>query len=85
MFEQPHSLRLHELGDHVAQHGADSVEPLIGVADVRQASLIEQDLLHDKDGDCLGELGARLHDAQAEGYDLGREEEVDNGVVIILL
>ena len=85
MLEQTNSLSLHQLIDHVAEDSSNSIEPLVGVADVGQASLIEQDLLHDKDGDCLGELGARLHDAQAEGYDLGREEEVDNGVVIILL
>lgn len=72
VLEQPHSLRLHELVDHVAQYGADGVEPLIGVADVRQAGLVEEDLLHDEDGDRLGELRARLHNAQTERYDLGR-------------
>lgn len=85
MLEQPHCLRLHELVDHVAQDGADGVEPLVGVADVRQAGLVEEDLLHNEDGDRLGELRARLHDAQAEGYDLGREEEVDDGIVVVLL
>jgi hypothetical protein len=85
MLEQSHSLRLHKLVHHIAQHSSNSIEPLIGVADIRQASLIEQNLLNDEDGDGFGELWARLHDTKAKGYDLGREEEVDDGVVVILL
>ena len=35
MFQEPHSLRLDELVDHVAEDGADGVEPLVCVADIR--------------------------------------------------
>ena len=85
VLEKPNSLGLDELVDHIAEHGANSVKAFIGVADVRQASLIKKDLLNDEDGDCFGELRARLHDAEAEGDDLSREEEMDDRVVVILL
>jgi hypothetical protein len=56
MLEQSHSLRLHKLVHHIAQNGSDSVEPLVGVANIRQARLIEQNLLNDENGDGFGEL-----------------------------
>jgi len=85
MFQQSHRLRLHQLRHHVAEHRSDSVESLIGVADVGETGLVEEDLLDDEDGDCLGELRASLHDAQAEGNDLGGKEEVDDLGVVVLL
>lgn len=85
MLQQPHSLRLHELVDHVAEHSPDGVEALVGVTDVREPGLVQQNLLHNEDGDCLGEFGARLHDAQAERDDFRGQKEVNNGVVIVLL
>lgn len=56
MLEQSHSLRLHKLVHHIAQHSSDSIEPLIGVADIRQARLIKQNFLNDENGDSFGEL-----------------------------
>lgn len=56
MLEQPCSLRLDELGNHVAENGANGVEPLIGGADVVEAVVVEQNLLHNKDGDSLAKF-----------------------------
>ena len=78
VLEEADRLVLDELGDHVAEHGADGEEALVRLADVGEADVVEQDLLHDEDGDRLAELGARLHDAQAQRDDLGREQEVDH-------
>jgi hypothetical protein len=55
------------------------------MTNVCQSSLVKKDLLDDEDGDSFGEFGARFHDAETEGNDFGREEEVDDGVVVILL
>ena len=85
MLEQSHSLSLNELVHHVAEHSSNGVETFVCLANVRQSGLVEQDFLNNEDGDGLGELGARLHDAQAEGYDLGRQEEVYDSVVVVLL
>lgn len=85
MLEQAHSLRLHKLIDHVAQDSANGEEALVGVTDVREPCLVKQNLLHDEDGDSFGELRACLHDAKAEGYNFRGKQEMDHGVVVILL
>jgi len=51
MLQEPNSLRLDELVDHVAEDGADGVEPLVCVAYIRQARLVQKNLLNDKDSD----------------------------------
>ncbi len=84
MLEEPGSLLLDQLGDHIAQDGADGIEALVGGADVVQAVVVQQDLLDDKDGDGLAKLRAGLHDAQAKGDDLSREEKVNHLRRIIL-
>jgi hypothetical protein len=85
VFEEADGLGLDELVDHVAEDGADGKEALVGVTDVGEPGLVEEDLLHDEDRDSLGEFRAGLHDAQAERDDLRREEEVDHRVVVVLL
>lgn len=55
------------------------------MADVRQSRLIKEDLLDDENRDGFGQLRASLHDAQAEGDDLGGEKEVDDCGVVVLL
>lgn len=85
MFEESDSLRLDELIDHVAKDGTDGEKALIGVTDVREPSLVKEDLLYDEDCYRLGELRAGFHDAEAEGNNLCGKEEVYYGVVIILL
>lgn len=84
MLEQASRLLLDELANHVAEHGADGVEPLVGSADIVESIVIEEDLLNDEYGDRLAQLGAGLHDAQAERDDLCGQEEVDDfgGVVL---
>jgi len=84
VLEQTDGLLLDQLVDHVAKHGADGVEALVRLTDVGQAGIVEQDLLDDEDRDGLAQLGAGLHDAEAQGDDLRREEEVDHlgGVVL---
>jgi len=85
MLQQPDSLGIDELGDHVAQDRADRVESLVGVADVSQPCLVEEDLLDDEDRHRLGELRAGLHDTEAERNDFGGQQEVNDGRVVILL
>lgn len=85
MLEQSHRLSLDKLVDHVTQDGSNGVEAFVGVADVREASLVEKDLLNDEDRNCLGEFRAGLHNAQAQRDDFGRKQEVDDSVVVILL
>ena len=85
MLEQADGLGVHQLSDHIAEDGADGVEALVCLADVPEAGFVEEDLLNDEDGNGLGELGARLHDAQAERDDLGGQEEVNDGIVVVLL
>ena len=85
MFEESDRLRLDELIDHVAKDGADGEKALIGMTDVREPSLVKEDLLYDEDCYRLGKLRTGFHDAKAEGNNLGGEEEVYYGVVVILL
>jgi len=70
VLEESDRLRLDELVDHVAEDGADGEETLVGVTDVGKPGFVEEDLLHNKDCDCFGELRAGLHDAEAERDDL---------------
>ena len=74
MFQQADCLSLDKLVDHVAQNHANGIETLVSVANVRQPRVVQEDLLHDEDGHGFGELGTFLHDAQAEGDELGGEE-----------
>lgn len=53
MLEQSDCLDFDEATDHVAQNGADGVEAFICSADVVQAGVVEEDFLHDENGDCL--------------------------------
>lgn len=84
VFQQPIRPLIHQVLHHITQHAAHGVKPLVSLADIIQAHVVEQDLLHDEDGDRLAELGAGLHDAEAERDDLGGKEEVDHvgGVVL---
>lgn len=56
VFEESDRLRLDKLVDHVAKDGADGEEALVGVTDVREPSLVEENLLHDKNCNRLGEF-----------------------------
>jgi hypothetical protein len=78
VLQQTDSLLLDELIDHVAKNCADSIKALVGLTDVRQANIIKQDLLHDKNCNGLAEFGAGLHDTKTERDDFGRQEEVDD-------
>lgn len=53
MLQQPDRLHLDKSANHVAQDCANSVETLVGGADVAQAGVIQEDLLHDEYGDGL--------------------------------
>jgi hypothetical protein len=85
VFQQPNRLCLYKLIDHVAQHSTNRIEPFVGVTYVRQAGLIQKNLLDDENGNCFGELGASFHYAQTKWDYLGRKEEMNNSVVVILL
>lgn len=84
MLQQTRSLRLHQLGNHVAKDGSHSIEALVGGADVVETVVIEEDLLDNEDGDGLAKFGAGLHDAQAERDDFGGEQEVDDFRRVVL-
>lgn len=78
MLEQSHRLGLDQILDHDLQHINDGIEPLVGVANIIQAHLVEQNFLNNKNSDRLGKLGAMLHDPKAQRNDFGGEEEVDH-------
>jgi hypothetical protein len=84
MLQQADGLLLDELVHHVAQHSAHGVEALVGLADVGEAGVIEENLLYYKYSDSLAQLGARLHDAKAQRDNLRSEQEVDNLRRIVL-
>lgn len=73
MLQQSNSLRIDQIVDHRAQDGTDGVEAFVCLTDVCQPEIVEQNLLHDEDGDCFGELRSGLHDAETERDDFGGE------------
>ena len=85
MLEQPDRLSLHQLVHHVTEDGPNSVESFICVTDVRQAGLIEKDLLDDEDSNGFRKFGSSFHDTQAQRDNFSREKEVDDRGVVILL
>ena len=85
VLEETHCLCLDKLIHHVAEYCADGVKAFVCVAYVREARLVEEDLLNNEDRDCLGEFGSSLHDAQAKGDDFRREQEMNDRVIVILL
>ena len=56
MFQQSNSLLFDELGDHIAKNSANSIKPFVRGTDIRQANIIEEDLLYDKDCHSLAQL-----------------------------
>ena len=78
MLEKTDGLLLYELVDHVAKNGTNCVKALIRLANVCETNVIQQNLLHNEDSDCLAELRTCFHDTEAKGDNLGREEEVDD-------
>jgi hypothetical protein len=84
VLQQADGLLLDELVHHVAQHSAYGVEALVGLADVRKTGVIKKDLLYYEYSDGLAQLGARLHNAQAQRDNLRSKEEVDDlrGIVL---
>ena len=84
VLEQTDRLLFDELRDHVAEDRSHRVESLVGGADVREPHVVEENLLHDKDGNRLAQLGASFHDPKAQRDDLRRQEEIDDLGGIIL-
>lgn len=84
MLQEPHSLLVNELSDHITENGANSVESLVGLADILQSHVIKQDLLNDEDSNGLAKLRSSLHDTEAERNDLSGQEEVDDFCRVIL-
>jgi hypothetical protein len=77
MLQQPNRLLIHQLRNHITQDRPYGIKSLVRLADVLQSHVVEQDLLHDEDGDGLAEFRTGFHDAQAERDDFGGEEEID--------
>lgn len=84
VFEQSHSLLLHQLCDHIAQYRSDGIEALVSSANIVQTNVVQQYFLDNKYGDGLAQLRAGLHDAKAERNDLRGKEEVDHIGRIVL-
>lgn len=84
MLEQPRCRFFYKLAYHVREHRRHRVEPLVRLANVVEPSIVHQDLLHDENGNGLGQLRARLHNAQAQRDDFGLQQEVNyvDGVVL---
>ena len=59
-------------------------EPVVGLTDVVQSRLVQEDLLQDEGCHCLGQLRSGLHDPEAEGDDLCGQEEVDHLLFVSL-
>lgn len=78
MLQEPGSLLLHELVNHVAQDSPNSIEALVSCADIVQSMIVKKNLLHDKNGNCLAQFGPCLHNAEAQRDNFCREEKVDD-------
>jgi hypothetical protein len=85
MFEESDRLGFDELVDHVAEDSADGEEAFVGVTNIGEPGLVEEDLLDDEDRNSFGEFRASFHDAETEGDDLGGKEEVYYRIVVVLL
>lgn len=85
MLQESDGLRFDQLRYHVAEDRAHSVETFVCVADISQACFIKQNLLDDENGDSLGEFRTCFHDPEAERYDFGGQEEVNDGIIVVLL
>ena len=85
MLKKPYGLSIDELVDHVAQDRPNGVEPFVCMANVSETSFVEEDLLDNEDGNSFGEFRTGFHDAETERNYLGRQKEVNNRRVIILL
>lgn len=85
MFEKAHCASLLDTRDHIRQYGTHCIKAFIRLADVGQSDVIQKDLLDDEDSNRLAELGASLHDTQAERDDLCAEKECDDLRVVGLL
>lgn len=78
MLQEPGSLLFNELVDHVAEDSPNSIEALVGCADVVQSMVVKKDLLNDKNGNSFAQFGTGLHDAQAEWDNFCCEEKVND-------
>lgn len=83
MLQQPYGLLIHQLRYHVTQNSSYSVKPLVRLTNILQTHVVQQDLLHDEDGNRFAKLGAGFHDAQAEWDDFGCEQKVDDFGTIV--
>lgn len=84
MLQEPGRLLFDELVDHVAQDSPNSVESLVGCADVVQTMIVKEYLLHDKNGNSFAQFGTGLHDAQAEWDNFRRKKKVDDIRAVVL-
>lgn len=48
MLEKPYCLLLNKLSNHITQNGSNCIEPLIRCANIREADVVEENLLHDE-------------------------------------
>ena len=85
VLQEPDSLRFNELANHIAKDSNDCEEPLVCMANIREARFVQKDLLNNEDCNRLRELRPSLHDPKTQGNNLCRKEEMDNLGVVILL
>lgn len=84
MLKEASRLLLDQLSHHVAENSAHGIETLIRGANVVEAVVVQKNLLHNENGHRLAELRSSLHDAEAQGNDLRRQQKVDDLGRVIL-
>lgn len=62
VLQKSDSLLLHQLSDHVAQHGPDSIESFVRMAYISKSSVIKKNFLYDENSHCFAQLRTCLHD-----------------------
>ena len=84
MLEKSDGLLFYELIDHIAKYGANCIEPLVCLADIGQADIVQQDLLDNENCHSFTQFGSSFHYAKAERDNLSGKEEIDHFRGIVL-
>lgn len=64
------------------QNHGHVAKTIVGLTNIIQSSLVQQDLLENERGHGFGKLRTSLHDSKAKRDDLGGEEEIDHFLLI---
>ena len=78
MLQQPNSLLLYQLGDHITQYSADGIETFIGVAYISKARIVKKDFLHNEDSYGLAQLRPGFHDSETQWNNFGCQKKIND-------